>query len=60
MDDDTILKAYRESRPKKASVRYPDNLVQGYEDIAERLGLPRTKGLGEGLRDSVRNMERLS
>lgn len=54
MDDDTILKAYRESRPKKTSVRYPDNLVQGYEDIAERLGLPRTKGLGEGLRDSVK------
>ncbi len=54
IDDDTILKAYRETRPRKASIGYPDNLVQGYEDIAERLGLPRTKGLAEGLRDSVR------
>lgn len=54
MDDDTILKAYRESRPKKASVRYPDNLVQGYDDVAARLGWPRNKSLGEGFRDSVK------
>jgi putative hydrolase of the HAD superfamily len=54
IDDDSILKAYRESRPRKTSTRYPDNLVQGYDDIAVRLGLPRTKGLAEGLRDSIR------
>ena len=59
MDDDTILKAYRESRRKKTSVRYPDNLVQGYEDIAERLGCA-DQGPGRGSPGFREDMERLS
>ncbi len=54
LDDDTILKAYTETRAKDPKVRYPDNLVAAYAQLADRFGWPQTKGLGEGLRDSIK------
>ena len=44
LDDDTILKAYTEIASKKDSkVRYPDNLVAGYEDSPDGSGAARRR-----------------
>jgi putative hydrolase of the HAD superfamily len=54
LDDDTILKAYTETRTKDPKVRYPDNLVAAYAQLAGKFDWPQTKELGEGFRDSIK------
>lgn len=54
LDDDTILKAYTETRTKDPKIRYPDNLVGAYAKLAGKFGWPQTQGLGEGFRDSIK------
>jgi putative hydrolase of the HAD superfamily len=54
LDDDTILKAYTETRTKDPKVRYPDNLVEAYSKLAGKFGWPQTQGLGEGFRGSIK------
>ena len=54
LDDDTILAAYRKSRASKNSIRFPDDLVRVYGEIAPQLGLPQDKVIAEGFRDSIK------
>ena len=44
MDADVILAAYRTSRASKDSIRFPDDLVRVYSEIAPGLGLPPRRG----------------
>jgi putative hydrolase of the HAD superfamily len=54
LDDDTILKAYTETRTKDPKIRYPDNLVAAYAQLAGKFDWPQTKELGEEFRDSIK------
>ena len=53
LGDEAILEAYRRSRSAPGPGWYPDDLVRVYRDMADALGLPRGRGAGEGLRDSI-------
>ena len=55
LGDEAILEAYRRSRSAPGSGWYPDDLVRVYRDMADALGLPRGRGAGEGLRDSIKD-----
>ena len=54
LDDDTILLAYRRSRASKAAIRFPDDLVRVYMEIARGLNLPADDAIAKGFRDSIR------
>jgi putative hydrolase of the HAD superfamily len=54
LGDDELLSAYRVARASKPSLRFPDDLVRVYEQMALRLGWPREPTLGERFRDSIR------
>ncbi len=53
MDDDTILAAYQHARANPATIRFPDDLVRVYREIAPALGLPLDAATAAGFRDSV-------
>jgi putative hydrolase of the HAD superfamily len=53
LGDEAILEPYRRSRSQPSAVRYPDDLVRVYADMARELGLPQGPGIGEGFRDSI-------
>jgi putative hydrolase of the HAD superfamily len=55
LGDEAILDAYRRSRSAPGAGWYPDDLVRVYRDMADALGLPRGRGAGEGLRDSIKD-----
>lgn len=55
LGDDAILEAYRRSRGAAGAGPYPEDLVRVYRDMADALTLPRGRGAGEGLRDSIKD-----
>jgi len=55
LGDDAILEAYRRSRSAAGAGPYPEDLVRVYRDMADALTLPRGRGAGEGLRDSIKD-----
>lgn len=55
IDDDTFLAAYRTSRKNPAVIKYPDDLVRVYFELAPRFGLPQDSAIAEGFRASVKD-----
>lgn len=53
VSDEAFLDAYRRSRGNKETLRFPDDLVRVWGDIARETGLPDTPALAEGYRASV-------
>jgi len=52
--DEAFLEAYRKSRSRDDAGAYPDDLVNSWRHVAEEVGLPCTKELAEGFRNSCR------
>nr|WP_254615638.1 HAD-IA family hydrolase [Cupriavidus basilensis] len=55
ISDEAFLDAYRRARGNNNALRFPDDLVRVWSEIAREAGLPDTPELANGYRDSVAN-----